>query len=251
MIAVIIQARMRSTRLPGKVFKSISGRPMLWHVLMRVRQAESLDTIVIATSDEVADNPIADFCAQEGVSCFRGNESDVLDRFYQAARWIGADVIVRISADCPMIDPVVLDAVVTAYRKNRCDYACNAIHRTYPDGLDTEVFSFEVLEKAWKEASLKSEREHVTPYIWKNEALFNLHHVMQEHDLSALRWTVDEPEDLTFVRRIYEHLYVPNAVFHMEDILRLLGTHPELSTLNDGFTTNEGYQRSLENDGEK
>lgn len=248
MIAVIIQARMGSRRLPGKVLKSISGRPMLWHVLMRVRQAKSVDTIIIATSDEAADNPIADFCAQEGVSCFRGNESDVLDRFYHAARWIGADVIVRITADCPMIDPVVLDAVVTAYHKNRCDYACNAIRRTYPDGLDTEVFPFEVLEKAWKEASLKSEREHVTPYIWKNEEQFNLHHVMQEQDLSALRWTVDEPEDLTFVRSIYEHLYVPNVVFHMEDILGLLRTHPELSTLNDGFTTNDGYQRSLEDD---
>ena len=228
MIAAIIQARMGSTRLPGKVLAEIAGHPMLWHVVNRVREAKTLDKVIVATSDSPSDNILVASCEQDGIPCFRGREDDVLDRYYQAARWIGADAIVRITADCPLIDPVVLDKVVTAYLDGECNYASNTIERTYPDGLDTEVFSFEALEKAWREARLMSEREHVTPYIWKNLDLFRLRQVTQQTDLSDLRWTVDEPEDLEFVRKIYEYLYQPGHVFLMDDIVKLLQRHPEL-----------------------
>ena len=244
MIAAIIQARMGSTRLPGKVLMNIASHPMLWHVVNRVRQSKTLDETVVATSDNASDDSVAAFCEQEGIPCFRGSEDDVLDRYYRAARWIGADTIVRITADCPLIDPVVLDKVVAAYLDGGCDYASNTIERTYPDGLDTEAFSFETLEKAWREARLMSEREHVTPYIWKNGELFKLRQVTQETDLSDLRWTVDEPEDLEFVRKVYEHLYQPGQVFLMEDIVELLEQRPKLLEINRGFET-KGYLRSL------
>lgn len=248
MIVTIIQARMGSTRLPGKVLMDICGHPMLWHVINRARQAKLLDDVLVATSEKASDDPVVAFCEQEGVPCFRGSEDDVLDRYYRAAVWIGADTVVRITADCPLIDPVVSDKVIAAYLDGGCDYASNTIERTYPDGLDTEVFSFETLEKAWLEARLMSEREHVTPYIWKNEELFNLRQVTQEMDLSGLRWTVDEPEDLEFVRRIYEHLYQPGQFFLMEEIVKLLERHPEFLEINQDFGTNEGYLHSLQED---
>jgi spore coat polysaccharide biosynthesis protein SpsF len=230
------------------VLMDIAGHPMLRHVVSRVYQAEMLDEVVVATSDNVSDDSVAALCEQEGIPCFRGSENDVLDRYYQAARWLGADRIVRITADCPLIDPVVVGKVVAVYLDGGCDYASNTIERTYPDGLDTEVFSFEALERAWREARLMSEREHVTSYIWKNRGLFKLRQVTQEADLSDLRWTVDEPEDLEFVRRVYEHLYQPDQVFLMEDIVRLLERHPELLEINQGFGVNEGYLRSLQED---
>lgn len=248
MIAAIIQARKGSTRLPGKVMMDICGHPMLWHVVNRVDRAKLLDEVIVATSDNALDDSIAAFCEQEGVPCFRGSENDVLDRYYFAAMWIHADIIVRITADCPLIDPVVLNKVVAVYLDSGCDYASNTIDRTYPDGLDTEVFSFEALERAWREARWQSEREHVTPYIRKNGKLFNLRQVTQERDLSGLRWTVDELEDLQFVRKVYEHLYQPGQVFLMEDIVKLLERHPELLEVNLGFETNEGYLRSLQED---
>ena len=219
---------------------------MLWHVTNRAHQANLLDDVVVATSASASDDSVSAVCDQEGIPCFRGSENDVLDRYYQAARWIGADTIVRITADCPLIDPVVLDEVVNTYLDSRCDYASNTVERTYPDGLDTEAFSFETLEKAWLEARLMSEREHVTPYIWRNEELFKLRQVTQETDLSDLRWTVDELEDLEFVRKVYEHLYQPDQVFSTENVLKLLEKHPELLEINRGFEANEGYLRSLQ-----
>jgi spore coat polysaccharide biosynthesis protein SpsF len=156
--------------------------------------------------------------------------------------------VVRITADCPLLDPTVVDRVVLDYLDNDCDYASNTIERTYPDGLDTEVFSFAALERAWHQAKLLSEREHVTPYIWKHPDLFKLRQVTQPQDLSALRWTVDEPEDMEFARRVYDALYKPGRVFHMPEILRLLQQHPELQALNAGFELNEGYNKSVAQD---
>lgn len=246
MIVAIIQARMGSTRLPGKVLKDIEGHSMLWHVVSRVRQAETVDKVIVATTENLSDDPVAAFCDQAGILCFRGSEDDVLDRYYQAASWIGAQTVVRITADCPLIDPMVMDRVVRAYLGGEYDYVSNSIERTYPDGLDTEVFSFEALDRAWREAKLMSEREHVTPYIWKNEQLFRQHKVTQEKNLSALRWTVDEPEDLLFVRQIYK--YQAGQIFLMEDVVKLLEEHPEFIGINEGFEINEGYQRSLQDD---
>ncbi len=191
----IIQARMGSTRLPNKVLAEIAGRPMLWHVADRARRARSLDGVVVATSDSPADIAIVNFCVQNGVQCFRGSHDDVLDRYYQASKLFKADVIVRLTADCPLLDSRVVEKVIEEFFADNYDYVSNTLEPTFPAGLYTEVLRQEALEQAWRDARLKSEREHVTPYIWKRPLLFRLGIVKHGHDLSRLRWTVDEAED--------------------------------------------------------
>ena len=187
------------------------------------------------------------FCDISGIPYFRGSEDDVLDRYYQAAKYFRADVIVRITADCPLIDSTVIDKVVRVFQTGKYDYVSNTIQPTYPDGLDTEAFRFDTLEQTWHEASLKSEREHVTPYIWKHPNIFRLFNVKHEQDLSGLRWTVDVPEDLEFARRVFKYLSV-DPRFGMEDVLALLRDHPELNQLNARFKRNQGYEKSLNED---
>lgn len=245
-IVAMIQARMGATRLPGKVLADITGHPMLWHVVNRVRKAQFVDQVVVATSIESADDAIANFCAQNGIECFRGSEIDVLDRYYQAARRFDAEVVVRITADCPLIDPQVIDKVVSAYLEGEYDYVTNTLRYTYPDGLDTEVLSFAALEKAWLEAHLPAEREHVTPYI-RTSGQFRLYNIENEVDLSArnLRWTVDEPADLEFVRAVYARLGGSEQSFGLADVLHLLDKEPCLIEINKEIVRNEGYYKSL------
>ena len=240
----LIQARMGSSRFPGKVLEDLSGHPMLWQVVNRVRKARSLDKVVVATTAERIDDPIARFCEQEGIACFRGSEPDVLDRFYRAAKANAADVVVRITADCPLIDPAVIDKVVARYERGDCDYASNAMRYTYPDGLDTEVFSFVALERAWHEARKASEREHVTPYL-RTDA-FRTANVESETPVSPAqyRWTVDHPQDLQFVRKVYE-AFSANGDFGFREVFDLLKERPDLATIQAETITNEGYYRSL------
>ncbi len=238
---------MSSTRLPGKVLADLGGRPLLARVVERARGAGSLDVVAVATTDRPADDRVAELCRAEGIPFFRGSEDDVLDRYRGAAREFEADVIVRLTADCPLLDPAVIDRVVRAFLAGDCDYASNTIEPTYPDGLDTEVFSRSALETAWSDAKLKSEREHVTPYIWKNPGRFRLLSVKNDQDLSGLRWTVDEPQDLELVRRIYE-VFSAAPGFGMKDILEAFRRHPEWKNINAGFERNEGYQKSLRED---
>jgi len=245
-IVAIIQARMGSTRLPGKVMAEIAGKPMLWHVVYRVRQAQQVDEVVVATTDKTVDQAIIDFATAEGILVFRGSEEDVLDRYYQAAKWIDADVVVRITADCPLIDSQIIDRVIAHYLNGNFDYVSNTHPPTYPDGMDVEVFSFNALKKAWKEAGWLSEREHVTPYIWKNPDKFKLFNVENDEDLSGLRWSVDHLEDLEFVRAVYKHL--GRESFGMIEVLNLLKKYPELVNINAGIERNEGYQKSLRED---
>lgn len=246
-IIAIIQARVSSTRLPGKILAELAGKPLLYHVVSRVKQAKTITKVIVATTDKPNDNETEKCCKKIGVDCFRGSEDDVLDRFYQAAKYFSANLVVRLTADCPLLDPVIIDRVVDVFKKGNYDYVSNVIEPTFPDGLDTEVFSFEALERAWKEAVIKSEREHVTPFIRKSSNLFRLANVKNEIDLSAMRWTVDEPADLEFVRRVYAH-FGPNQLFGIADIVALLHAHPELQTINATFERNEGYQRSLRED---
>lgn len=248
MIAVIIQARMGSSRLPGKVLEDLGGAPLLQYVIERASMARRPDVVVVATTQNQTDDRIGAFCLELGTIVFRGSEHDVLDRYYRAAEAIDANVIVRVTADCPFIDPDVLDRVVDAYLEGAYDYSSNAIQRTYPDGLDVEVLSFEALDHAWREAKLTSEREHVTPFIWKNPDLFRICHVTLDRDLSSLRWTVDEPLDLEFVRQVYDRLGNLAGTFRMKDVLELLNEEPELQHINAGIELNEGYRRSVEND---
>lgn len=244
MKVALIQARMGSSRFPGKVLQDLSGHPMLWHVVDRVRRASTVDKVVVATTDHAVDDPIARFCEQDGIGCFRGSEQDVLDRFYRAAQANGADVVIRITADCPLIDPAIIDKVVARFERGDCDYASNAIRYTYPDGLDTEVFSFAVLERAWREASKPSEREHVTPYLRTDK--FHTANVESEIPVSPARyrWTVDHPADLEFVRRVYE-AFPRDAMFGFREIFELLKERPDLATIQAETITNEGYYKSL------
>ncbi|MER3422660.1 MAG: aminotransferase [Nitrospiraceae bacterium] len=248
-VVAIVQARMGSTRLPGKVLAEIAGRPMLWYVVERVRRARTVDKVVVATTGNSEDDAIAAFCADNCIQCFRGSEMDVLDRFYQAAKHFGADVVVRITGDCPLIDPEVVDKVVGTYLEGDYDYVSNTLRYTYPDGLDVEVFSFEALERAWKEAHLASHREHVTPYI-RTSGKFRVFNVENEIDLSKenLRWTVDDPADLEFVRAVYSRLGRGQRPFGLTDVLQLLKREPYLMEINKKAIRNEGYYRSLVNE---
>jgi spore coat polysaccharide biosynthesis protein SpsF len=229
-VVAIIQARMGSTRLPGKVLKDIHGQPMLWHVVERTRSAQALDEVVVATTIEPADDVIVTFCREHGVNSFRGSEQDVLDRYYQAADEYDAGAVVRITSDCPLIDPEVVDKTVRAFLLEQPDFASNCVDRTYPRGLDNEVMTFGALELAWREARQKYQRAHVTPYMYENPGQFRILSVTGDEDYSAYRWTVDTPEDLEFVRAIYAR--TGGREFLLSEILSLLEHEPELAEIN-------------------
>lgn len=245
-IGAIIQARMGSSRLPGKVLMDLDGTPMLAHVVARARKAARLDTVVVATSTAASDTAIAAWCAAAGVSCERGSEHDVLDRYRQTAVAHRLDAVVRLTADCPLLDPSVIDQVVGAFQSGAYDYVSNTQPPTFPDGLDTEVFTHAVLTRAWSEAMLDSEREHVTPYIWKRPEVFRLSNVTHIPDLSGLRWTVDDAADLDLVRMIVTRL--PSDSTAMQDVIGILESNPDIATGNAGANRNAGYFASLRRD---
>lgn len=234
----IIQARMGSTRLPGKVLRDLAGKPVLAHVVARCQRATLLDQVVVATTDQPDDDAIVSLCKQHDWSNFRGSQDDVLDRYYQAAQHYKADVVARITSDCPLIDPEVIDQVVQAFQANDCDYASNTLPpRNYPRGLDVEVFSFDTLSNAWQEDKDPAWREHVTPYIYRHPEIFTLHVVTNDIDYSHMRWTVDTPEDLAFVQKIYESFHGHD--FSWRDVLHLLNQHPEWLEINRNIQQKE------------
>jgi len=240
-IVAIVQARRSSIRLPQKVLKDIAGKPMLAHVIERLKKSQLIDEILMATAKD-NNMSILELAQKYGVKCFVGIEEDVLGRYYNAAREFKVDIIVRITSDCPLIDPEVVDKVIKRYieNKEKIDYISNTLKRSYPRGLDAEVFSFRVLEKTWKEAKRPYQREHVTPYIYEHPEIFRMANVENNEDLSSMRWTVDEEKDLEFVREIYKRLYKRGKIFLMEDILRLLKREPKLMEINKN-----GKQKNL------
>ena len=244
----IIQARMGSTRLPGKILKPLLGSPMLARMLERVKRAKKLDAVVVATTNKPEDDATAELAQRCGVQVFRGDEHDVLDRFYKAAKETGAGVVVRLTGDCPLHDPAVIDEVIGHFLNSKVDYTHSPAN--YPEGLDTEVFSFEALERAWKEAKLPSEREHVTPYIRNHPELFHIDGAWTSGggDHSAMHWSVDTEQDFDFVAKIYEQLYPINPSFNKDDVLALLAQRPELLEINKGGTGYEGLEKSLKED---
>ncbi|OGH61762.1 MAG: hypothetical protein A3G34_14205 [Candidatus Lindowbacteria bacterium RIFCSPLOWO2_12_FULL_62_27] len=230
-IVCIIQARVRSARLPGKVLKEVAGKTVLEHLISRVQSARRVDRIILATGADVANRPLEKIADASGVSFFSGSETDVLDRYYRAVqrfRLEGARGVVRITGDCPLIDPAVVDAVIRHYLDHDLDYVSNTVPPAYPDGLDTEVFSFRSLETAWREAAAPYDREHVTPYI-TGCGRFALGNVACEQDLSHERWTLDYPEDWELIRRIFERFSGP---FGMTDILKYRMEQPALFLAN-------------------
>lgn len=230
---LIIQARTTSTRLPGKVLLPLLGQPMLAHQIERLKRCRLLDQIVVATTTNASDDPLVELARRAQVLWFRGDESDVLDRFYRAAVEHGAAVVVRVTADCPLIDPGLTGRVVGEFldRQPALDYASNVYpRRTYPRGLDTEVCRFDALECAWREARDRAAREHVTPYIYRHPERFRLHGVTGTEDYSHWRWTVDTPEDFELVRRIYEQF--GHNRFAWQDVLPVLAAHPDWGDIN-------------------
>jgi spore coat polysaccharide biosynthesis protein SpsF len=227
----IVQARMGSTRLPGKVLLDLAGRTMLARVVRRVSRASLVDDVVVATTTLPDDDPIVDECHRLSVSCFRGSPLDVLDRFHRAAVASRADAVVRITADCPLVDPEVIDRVIRAFLDGRPDYAANVLRRTYPRGLDTEVMTAAALARAWREATEPYQRTHVTPYLYQHPEAFRLLSVTGGQDLSHGRWTVDSEQDLEFVRAVYGRMDGGDA-FSWHEVCRLLAEQPSLAELN-------------------
>lgn len=243
---VVIQARMGSTRLPGKVLMPLGGQPLLLRMLERVRAARKVDEVVLATSDLPADDAVARAAAGAGLRVHRGSEEDVLDRFYQAARRYGATTIVRLTGDCPLADPALIDRMVGRFEQERAEYLVTG--ESFPDGFDVEVMSYRALESAWKEATLKSDREHVCPYIRSRPERFKGVTVEHERDLKRMRLTVDEEKDYAVVSKVFEALFRPGRHFTLAEAADWLDAHPETAALNSAIVRNEGYLRSLERD---
>tara|TARA_B110000014_G_C20054428_1_gene548692 strand:+ start:83 stop:850 length:768 start_codon:yes stop_codon:yes gene_type:complete len=247
MIGCIIQARMGSTRLPGKVMKEVfENIPSIKFTINQLKFSKNIDKIIIATTELSEDNIIELFAKEMKIDCYRGNSENVLDRYYQCAKKFGLEVIVRITADCPLIDPFITDNIIQIFKKDNIDYVSNVFPRTFPDGLETEVIGFNALEIAWKNAKLPSEKEHVTPYIKNNKEKFEIRNFENNIDLSHLRWTLDYNEDLRLIKQI-----IPKIIerpIQMKHILSLFSKEPDLPKINNNYKPNEGYQKSLEED---
>jgi spore coat polysaccharide biosynthesis protein SpsF len=253
-VVAIIQGRMSSSRLPGKILADIAGQPMLQRVFIRASRSATVTETIFATTTDPSDDPVAEYCDFSGIPFTRGSLFDVLDRYYQTAQEAKADVVVRITADCPLIDPALIDDVVNTVISNqsRVDFAANRLpppwNRTYPIGLDTEVCTFSALEQAWKEAKEPQHREHVMPYFYEGVKLITenrsrqtgisprgynialLHHTT---DFGDYRWTVDTPEDLEFMRQVYGH-FDGRDDFSWKEILDLVHDEPDLMKINSG-----------------
>ncbi|MGH6661892.1 MAG: cytidylyltransferase domain-containing protein [Rhodospirillales bacterium] len=244
-IIAIVQARMSSRRLPGKVLNNILGRPMLALQIERLGRARTADKLAVATSNQADDDAIAALCRRTVVACFRGALDDVLDRFYRCALTHKADHVVRLTGDCPLADPDIVDRVVRFHLKGGYDYTSNVAPPTWPDGLDVEVMKFSCLAEAHAEAQLSSEREHVTPFVRNRPERYWLGNVEREPDLSGHRLTVDEPEDFEKIRLIYERLYPGNPAFTFDDVMTLLDEDADLAALNAHIGRNENMRAGL------
>lgn len=249
-ILAITQARIGSTRLPEKILKTINGETLLEIHLKRILQSQLITKLKVATTIEPDAEKIVAVAGKLGIEVYKGSVNNVLDRFYQTALPEKPDWVVRLTSDCPLIDPVEIDRVIQHALDNDLDYVSNALEPTYPDGLDTEVFKFTALEKAFKEAKITSELEHVTPYIWKNSSykggtIFTSDCVMNENDYSAIRLTVDELEDFLVIEKLVQILGTEKPWM---DYVRAIEQHPEIKNLNAHFQRNEGYEKSINKD---
>jgi spore coat polysaccharide biosynthesis protein SpsF (cytidylyltransferase family) len=246
-ITCVIQARTDSKRLANKVLKEIEGTPMICHIINRIKRARNVEQIILATTDNDSDKILLDIAEKFKIIGFAGNADDVLERFFDVATSFSADPVVRITGDCPLVDPELLDSMIQIFLENKYDYISNTIERTFPDGLDIEIFSFDALKKAHEQAKWLSEREHVTPFIVKNQDLFRVYNYKNNQDLSNLRWCVDEEDDLLMVKQIF-HEMDAEQFFSTSDIIDLISRKPKIAEINKNIKSNEGYKKSLEND---
>lgn len=246
-ITAIIQVRSGSSRFPKKVLEKIEGKQLIWHVINRIKQVHSIEQIALATTTLNEDKKLLDIAKELNIIGFAGDENNVLNRFYDCATKIDADPIIRITGDCPLIDPFLVDSMIKFFLEHDFDYISNRITLTYPDGLDTEIFSYNTLKSAKLNSKWHSELEHVTPYITKHPEEFKLYNFQNKNDLSHMRWCVDEKEDLIFVKKIFEK-FRPKSIFSMEEILNVINNEPKLLDINSGIIRDEGYLKSLKND---
>jgi len=238
MTVIIVQARMASTRLPGKIMKKVLDKTLLEYQLERLFRVKQADQVVIATTDHGEEQPIVSLCEKLGVPYFRGSEQDVLARYHGAATEYGAGVVVRITSDCPLIDPAVVDMVISFYlaHKEEYDYVSNTFPElTYPRGMDTEVFSYKALKEAYEQAQDQAEREHVTIFIKRRPKRYRIKNLPYDKDYSHYRWTVDTPEDFALIEKMITALYPANPYFSLEDCLLLMEEHPEWAKINAGI----------------
>jgi spore coat polysaccharide biosynthesis protein SpsF len=245
-ISAIIQARMGSHRLPGKVMKKIKGKPLLYYVLNQMKFSKLLENIVVATTDLSEDDVIEKFLKKKKINCFRGSSKNVLDRYYNCAKKFKIQTIVRITADCPLIDPCLIDQVIKKFQTEKYDYVSNAYPRTFPYGTEVEIFSFDSLSKSWENAVKPSEKEHVTPYIKNHPKNFKIGSVENKENISEFRWTVDREEDLKLVKEIIRR--IPEIPILTESILKLMKKEPKLKEINSKIIPNEGMNKSLKED---
>lgn len=245
MTIAIIQARMGSTRLPGKVLKEINNKPMLTYMLDRLKKSKKLDKIVIATSILEKDDAIEKFCKDYGIECFRGSESDVLSRYYECAKQYNPDIVVRLTADCPLADPNIIDSVIQKFEDNNVDYCANTVPietSTFPDGTDVEVFSFEALEKAYNEVKDKHFREHVTFQFWQTNWYKSIQYI-GEKDYSKYRITVDYPEDFEVVSYVFNELKKRNSFGHLDEIIEIINSNNEIKNKNSKYFFGQGWNK--------
>jgi len=246
---VVVQARMGSSRMPGKVLEPLAGAPLLQRMLERLRAARTPLTVCVATTTDEADDPIAELCASIRVDCFRGHPTDLLDRHYRCAKARRARTVLKIPSDCPLIDPAVIDRVMAAWDETELDYLSNLHPATYPDGNDVEVMTMAALEVAFEEASRPLEREHTTPFLWERPERFRLGNVTWETGFSyamSHRFTIDWPDDYRFIAAIYDALWSADAVFGLDEILELLRLKPELMALNGHLAGVNWYRHHLD-----
>lgn len=246
----IIQARCGSTRLPNKVLLPLAGKPLLVRMAARVMAAKLVGTVVIATTTDPQDDIIAELCRHENLPYFRGHSTDLLDRHYQAALYYGADTVLKIPSDCPLIDPAIIDKTIQYYTDHlgQYDYVGNLHPASYPDGNDVEIMPLSILAQAHSHATKGIEREHTTPYIWQNPQLFRIGSVLWETGLDysdSHRFTIDYPEDYDFIKRVYDELYIQNPLFSLNDILQLLAQQPDIAALNAQYAGVTWYSRHL------
>jgi len=244
-IAAIIQARVGSTRLPRKVLLPLEGKTVLERVIERVQQSKKIEEVIVVTTSNKEDMEIVKICSNNGIRVFCGSEADVLDRFYQTAKLLEPDHIVRITADCPLIDALIIDQVINKHLAEKNDYTSNILKETFPDGEDNEIFTFKALRISWKKAKLISEREHVTLFIRNHPEMFKLANLESEIDFSAKRWTLDHKQDFEFITKVYKALYEKNEFFGAKETLNFLEKHKELESINHYVKRNEGLEKSL------
>lgn len=258
MVIAIIQARMNSTRLHNKALLKIGDQPMLYHVVKQTKASKFVKDIIIATTKSPKDKKIINFCLKHNLKYFCGSNNDVLDRYFKCAKKFTCDPVIRISSDCPFIDPSIIDQIISKFRKNSCDYVANNFEKinkkwensacNFPQGMVVEICNFKTLEKAWKVAKKPSEREHVFPYVQFNAKFFKVSNLVYKKDLSFIRCTVDKKEDLKFVRELWKRIPKSKKTIHINDILKIINKEPCLVEINNKTNFDEGYKKSVQKD---